>query len=242
MNLLNMILSKLYGWKRLFLIWWLCCISFSATAQLQDVKHNFAIGGNVGLNFSSMDFNPRVKQFTLMSKSFGFTSRYISEKYFKALCGAQIEVNFSERGWKENIDDGSNDTYYRRMKYVEVPFLMHIAFGKEYGFGGRFFINAGPQVSYFLSDAEVKSETWDTSNRPSGVTAQYDTPVAHKFEYGIVGGLGAELRTKAGNFLVEGRYYFGLSDVFGNTKKDYFGRSANMYMGARIAYLIDLIK
>ena len=58
----------------------------------------------------------------------------------------------------------------------------------------------------------------------------------------ITGGAGFELRTKAGNFIVEGRYYYALSDFFGNTKKDYFGRSAHMGPSIKVGYLFDITK
>ena len=48
---------------------------------------------------------------------------------------------------------------------------------------------------------------------------QHDKNVENKFDYGITGGAGLELRTKAGNFLVEGRYYYALSDFYKSTKK-----------------------
>jgi len=60
--------------------------------------------------------------------------------------------------------------------------------------------------------------------------------------YGITGGAGLELRTKAGNFLVEGRYYYALSDFYKSTKKDYFSRSAHGTIVAKITYLFDLKK
>ena len=48
--------------------------------------------------------------------------------------------------------------------------------------------------------------------------------------------------TKAGNFLVEGRYYYALSDFYNSTKKDYFSRSAHGVITAKITYLFDLRK
>ena len=47
---------------------------------------------------------------------------------------------------------------------------------------------------------------------------------------------------KAGNFLLEGRYFYALSDFFGNEKKDYFGRSANTTISIKLTYLFDITK
>ena len=56
------------------------------------------------------------------------------------------------------------------------------------------------------------------------------------------GGLGMELSTKAGHFLLEGRYYYGLADFWGSSKKDEFGRSGHSYMGVKLTYLFDITK
>ena len=48
--------------------------------------------------------------------------------------------------------------------------------------------------------------------------AVYGTKIQNKFDYGITGGGGVELRTKkAGSFIVEGRYYFALSEIYKTT-------------------------
>ena len=141
----------------------------------------------------------------------GVTMRYMSEKYFKMMCGVQMEINYSQRGWSEKIEDGSGNTYSRTMNYVEIPLLAHLAFGKDaLNRGVKFFINAGPQIGFFLSDKEEMSDNWDTSQRPNGVTEQYGKAVENKFDYGIAAGAGLELSTGIGHFLLEGRYYMGL--------------------------------
>lgn len=188
-------------------------------AQLQDPRHNLAIGINGGVNLSSVSFEPSIKEKTFLTPSFGVTIRYISERYLKMFCGIQAEINYSQRGWKENIDDGTGDTYQRSMNYVEVPLMAHLAFGKDKGYGARFVLNLGPQIGYLLGESEKKSEAWHPNERPSGVIWQYGKMAESKFDYGIVGGVGIEARTGIGNFLLEARYYFGLSDFYHSTKK-----------------------
>ena len=87
--------------------------------------------------------------------------------------------------------------------------------------------------------------------RPNGVIHQYGKEVENVigkwtfkicFDYGLLGGLGVELSTKAGHFLLEGRYYYGLGDFYHNAKKDEFGRSGHSYIGVRLTYLYDIIK
>ncbi len=72
---------------------------------------------------------------------------------------------------------------------------------------------------------------------------QYDLQVQKKFEYGLTGGAGLDLSTRSGHhFLLEGRYYYALSDIFKNSKKDPFGRSANGAILIKASYLFDIIK
>ena len=50
--------------------------------------------------------------------------------------------------------------------------------------------------------------------------------VEHKFDYGIAAGLGVEYTIpRVGHFLLEGRYYYGLGNIYGDTKRDYFASS-----------------
>lgn len=213
-----------------------------AQAQMGEQRHNFAIGVNGGVNLSSVQFMPNVKQKNLMGINGGFTARYISEKYFAMICGAQLEVNFSQRGWDEYYQDYPHMSYTRTMNYIEIPFLAHLAFGKERGL--QFFIHAGPEIAFLLGDSEKQSGDWDETLATGAhiETEQHGKAIDNKFDYGITGGAGIELRTKAGNFIVEGRYYYALSDFYKNTKKDYFDRSAHGIITAKITYLFDLGK
>jgi hypothetical protein len=228
------------------LIVWLAMSFFAIMpmmAQLGEVRNNLAVGINGGLNMSQVEFSPSIKQNTQNGMSLGVTARYMSEKYFNMLCGIQVELNYSQRGWNEKIEDGSENTYSRTMNYLEVPFLAHLAFGKDaIDSGAQFFLNLGPQFAFFLNEKENMSDNWDPSYRPNGVVQQYGKMVENKFDYGIVVGGGIELSTKVGHFLLEGRYYLGLSDFYKNTKKDEFGRSGHSFIGVRLTYLYDIIK
>jgi hypothetical protein len=224
----------------------LCLTLFLALpcqAQLGEERHNLAVGVNGGINMSQVDFMPKIKQSSHNGMSMGVTARYMCEKYFNMLCGIQAEINYSQRGWTEKIEDGSENSYDRTMNYLEIPLLAHLAFGKDaLDKGMRFFVNAGPQFSMFLSESENMSDNWDTSKRPNGVIQQYGKKVENNFDYGITGGAGMELSTKVGHFLLEGRYYYGLSDFWKSTKKDDFSRSGHSYIGIRMTYLFDIIK
>lgn len=231
--------------KRLLTILAIALITSSLYAQVGELRNNLAVGFNGGYNLSSVDFSPTIKQGLLPGYTGGVTMRYTSEKYFSLICAAQLELNFAQRGWSETIDDGTNNTYSRTTNYIEIPFFAHLGWGKEER-GLQFFVNAGPQIGLFLNDTErygfTQEYPWDTSQRPNNITEQYGKAVENLLEYGIAGGLGMELKSAIGNFIVEGRYFFGLSDMYGNAKADPFGRSANTTITAKITYLVDITK
>ena len=231
--------------KRLILPLLCILLGTASFAQVGKLRSNLAVGFNGGYNLSKVDFSPTIMQNLHPGRTGGLTLRYTTEKYFSLICAAQLEVNFAQRGWDEMIDDGSNNTYSRTTNYVEIPFLAHIGWGKEER-GLQFFINAGPQLGFYLSDSEhygfTEEYPWDISKRPNNIIEQYGREIENTLEYGIAGGAGLELKTGIGNFIIEGRYFFGLSDMFGNSKADPFGRSANTTITAKISYLIDITK
>lgn len=214
-------------------------LSLNVCAQIESPRNILEIGVAGGLNMSKMDVQPTIRQNLLNGINGGLSIRYTSEKYFKMICAAQLEVNFSQRGWDEDFDDETKNGYSRTLNYIEIPFFAHLAFGKEPR-GVQFFINLGPQIGFLISDSEDYKGEWAIESRPSTIQPIYGKEIQNKFEYGIAGGLGLELKTKAGNFFIEGRYYYGLSDIFSNSKTDDFGRSANTTIYARLGYSIPI--
>ena len=72
---------------------------------------------------------------------------------------------------------------------------------------------------------------------------QETMPVENKFDYGITGGIGLEYSHPViGHFMVEARYYYGLGNIYGNTKRDYFGRSNFGTIVVKGTYLFDIIR
>lgn len=235
---------------RHFLILVICSLFVAqASAQIGEARHTFSIGVGAGANLSSVGFDPTIKQKMLTTPAVSFIARITSEKYFKTLCALQAEVNLVQMGWKEDIynsaDEPLPDTYERHLTYLQVPLFARLSWGSESGL--MFAFMAGPQVGYCLSDTEERGNTWtlnDEGNpdRPNGLYAQYGYKIDHKFDYGITASLGLELNTRIGRFGLEGRYYYGLGDIYANGKKDTFGRSNNSSIAIRLSYLFDLHK
>lgn len=230
--------------KRQLLSLSLTAVCLAAQAQVGEARRDLAVGVSGGYVLNKVSFNPTIKQDFHPGTTFGLTVRYTCEKYFAALCALQAEVNYTGLGWKEKIET-STDTYERQINYVQVPLLANLGFGRERG-GAKGFLVLGPQIGFCMGEKEKRGGEWseETLNkRPNLVVEQYGRKVQRTFEYGLTGGLGLDVSTRSGHhFLLEGRYYYALSDIFKNSKKDPFGRSANGAIIAKASYLFDIIK
>jgi hypothetical protein len=192
-------------------------------------------GVNAGVTLSSVGFLPRVPQTMLVQGAGGLMARYISEKN----CGVQIELNYSLRGWKEQADTVAHfNRYSRSLAYIEMPIMTHFYFAL--GKRTRAIINLGPQIGYNIGEHVIEKEIVTPPSGEPVIPAYYDPSyrVHRKFDYGIVGGLGLEVRTGIGHFVLEGRYGYDLSDVFNNGRNDVFQSSHNQVIGIKLAYLI----
>ncbi|MBR3915578.1 MAG: PorT family protein [Bacteroidaceae bacterium] len=225
--------------KRTVTIIFTLLLAICVNAQVEQPRRKLEVGVTGGVNLNQMDFQPTIRQKQLLGINGGVFARYTSEKYFGMICAAQVELNFSQRGWTENFDDGTSNGYSRSLSYIEMPLLAHLSWGKEER-GLQFFVNLGPQFGFFLGDNEKYEGKWKANDRPESIRAIYGKEVENKFDYGITGGAGIELKTKIGSFFVEGRYYYGLSDIYKNSKTDEFGRSANQTITIRAGYAIRI--
>lgn len=215
--------------------------SLAAFSQVGEPRNDFSIGFTGGYTLNKMDFQPAIKQTMKGSPMIGFATRYICEKYFTAICGVQIEVQLNNLGWEELIEDGSGNTYKRDWYFIEVPILMQMGWGRERK-GFKFLFEAGPQLGMYMFGKEHRGGEWNTANRPNGVVYQYGKDPDNRFDYGIAAGMGVEFSSPIGHFQLQGRYYYGLGDIFDNSKRGDFGRSANQTIYAKLTYLFDIVR
>ena len=225
-----------------------------AAAQIGEHRDDLSVGVGGGYVLSSVNFTPRIPQGYHGGPTGGLAIRYVCEKYYSMICSVLAEVNYSSYGWKEDILDENDEKvintytqvpeeYSHTLNYVQLPIFAHLAWGKEQK-GFNFFVQAGPQFGLFLN--ESYSASFDV-NRPnlmdrSNMThEQYSKTVERKFDYGIAGGLGVEYSVpRIGHFLLEGRYYYGLGNIYNSTKRDYFGTSNHNAITIKMTYLFDL--
>ena len=228
-------------------------------AQVGEYRTDFAVGVNGGYMMNKISFQPDVPQNMMGGLTGGLSLRYTCEKYFKSICAIVAEVNYAKMGWKENIEDINNQPVYyvddtekqnplfyeRRINYIQIPVMARLGWGRERR-GFQAFFQIGPQVGIYMNESTntniVPGHGTQTA-RSSVVVAQETMPVEKKFDYGIAGGAGIEFsHPKVGHFLLEGRYYFGLGNIYGNTKQDYFGKSNHGTIVIKMSYLFDIVR
>ena len=235
------------------------CSLLATRAQVGEYRNDLAVGVSAGYMLSSVGFVPEVPQKQLGGMTGGVTFRYTCEKYFKSVCAIVAEVNLVQTGWKENIMDMDNQpvyyvndkekanplSYERHMKYVQVPIMARLGWGRERK-GLQGFIQLGPQIGFFLDESttsNLQPGIGTQTERSSKIVAQDTMAVQKKFDYGIAVGGGIEFsHPKVGHFILEGRYYYGLGDIYKNSKSDFFGRSNFGQIVIKATYLFDLIR
>ena len=215
----------------------LLLISLFACPSLFSQTHyqaNVAIGVKGGMDFSEVFFNPHVKQTFQPGVTAGVMVRYIEENHF----GLIGELNFAQRGWKENFEDAPFN-YSKDLDFIDLCFLAHVFFGRR----GRFFFNAGPQVGYYLGEhMKANFDPYEISKIPgfpvvNRINQQMTEPINIKIDYGISAGLGGEFNiNKKNSICVECRFYFGLANIFSTKRADYFNASNQMSLSATIGY------
>jgi hypothetical protein len=185
-------------------------------------------GVNIGNTYSKVNLASRLRvpQELLSQYSGGIAVRYISEEHF----GIYGELNFSQRGWKERSDSVHLNRFSRSLTYIELPIMTHIYFGM--GKRARVIFNIGPQIGYNIGEKIQEMLALD----PETAT-YYGLKVQQKFDYGLKGSIGFEFRTGIGSFILDGRYYFGLSDIYHNSRADIFQSSSNQVIGVNLSYL-----
>ena len=242
--------------NKILLVGLLVMHASAGLAQIGEHRSELAIGGGGGYALCKMGFMPEVPQQLHGGLIGGLTARYTSEKYFSSICAIVAELNYAQLGWKEDIltpkdepvinaTTGLAEQYERTISYVQVPVLARLGWGRERR-GLQAFIQAGPQVGFYLGESTKSNFDFASRNqaqRTSVVVSQDTMAVERKVDYGITAGAGIEYsHPRMGHLLLEGRYYYGLGDVYGNTKRDYFGRSNFGVIVLKLTYLFDIAR
>ncbi len=219
--------------RHLFILISLMCALCAAAES--HYKPHISVGAHAGMDMSRVSFSPSIEQKWQQGLTGGLQIRYAEER----LVGLLAEINFTQRGWKENFE-GTSLEYSRTANYISLPIMTHIYFGPS---RCKFFFNLGPEFSYMIS--ETTSTNFDVTNigalpewpEDPRMIEQLTTPIKNKFDYGICASFGVEFWVKPRHSVyLEGRYYFGLGNIFPSSKADTFGASRNMSISATLGY------
>jgi opacity protein-like surface antigen len=201
-------------------------------------NHNVSVGAKGGMTLSKVNFQSSVPQKMIGGMMLGASVRYINEKHF----GLIAELNFEQRGWNEDFEPLDFYSFKRQLSYLQLPLLTHIYFGSD---KVRFFFNAGPEIGVMIG--EKTSANFDYENALENEdfashfhpTDQFSLPVHSKFDYGISASLGLEVNVAPKHAInLEGRFYYGLNDIFRNHKSDPFQGSSSMSIMVTLGYNI----
>ena len=122
--------------------------------------------------------------------------------------------------------------------------MTHIFFG---GRNVKCFFNLGPQLCYMVGDAISSNFNYHDPGSVEGfITAnrtveQMGMEIKNRFDYGICAGVGVEFIVKRKHSLsLEGRYYYGLGNIFPASKKDYFSAARGNAIMITLGYAFRL--
>lgn len=200
---------------------------------------SISVGGKAGATLSRVNFNPTVQQTMLPGMTAGVMFRYIEEKNF----GLIAELNMTQRGWKENFEQ-SEYNYSHRFTYLELPIMTRIFFGNQRIKG---FFNLGPELNVMLGNGISSNFDYQEADRmdyfiqDTRHIEQMSLDINNRFDYGICAGAGMEINLNPKHsLLIEGRFYYGLTDVFPNHKTDIFSSSNSMTINLTLGYYYRL--
>ena len=217
---------------RYILFLFLLAISSTLVAQPRLRHPELYIGAHAGVMASSITFKPTVKGIDLLQSPLsingGLVVRYAAHK----VCALQLELNYMQRGWREMLPATATSPavdYRRQLDYIQLPLLMHLAFGNKF----RGFLNLGPQIGYCFRDTE-----YGTKNP---LYTHHYVPIQQPFDWGLAGGLGMYYRSnKIGTFQLEARFNYSLGSIFNNRITDYFTSANPMNLSINFAYLWEI--
>ncbi len=232
-------ISRLHFLVRMLSVAAVAFFTVAETSAQRTYEPHFDLGGKAGVTFSNMAFTPGIEQSMNQGVTVGLAARYTEEKLF----GLIGELKIFQSGWKEKFEE-TDFSYSRTLTYIQLPILTHIYFGSS-KFKG--FVNLGPYVSYMIGSSI--SSNFDYEN-PAAVEGfpienrhvnQMSMPIKNKFDYGILAGAGIEfIVKKRHSFILEGRYYYGLGNIFSAKKKDEFSASRGTTIEVTLGYLFRI--
>ena len=189
--------------------------------------HRLEVGLGYGQMEHTLDITPARDEENLRGANFGLALRYFDHP----LVGLQVELNYVQAGWREDLDEELEDPYERSVDYGEILLLTQLSPGRG---AVQPLLQAGPYLGLPLSDSEFIPAGFEipTTLPPS----YYDVELPRRLSYGLQAGLGLTVRLGPVRLQAEGRYLIGFSNVFktGETvaaisRRQGYGARAGLY-------------
>lgn len=225
--------------KLSFLLFLIICLAGAASAQTLYKPH-VHVGAQAGVALSQQSFNPKIEQKFHQGMIFGASFRYAEERHV----GLMAQLNLTQRGWEEKYEETPQFKYSRTLTYLELPIMTHIFFGSR---KVKCFFNLGPQLCYMIGSSINSNFDYNNINSIPGfptsnrTNEQLGMKISNRFDYGICGGIGMELIIKKRHsVMLEGRYYYGLGNIYPSSKKDYFNASRGNAITISLGYMFRI--
>ncbi len=209
-----------------------CCHVLTAQTRIPREVHLGVVGG---ANISEYTFHPRVTQRYTGSYTMGVAARYIEETYF----GLQAELLLTERGYADLYEPNPDEwVFERKLLYFEMPIMAHVYF--PMGKRNEIALDLGPKIAWFLTD-RINSNLPDNYGQSGlsigNVYLHHEKPIEKSFDYGLQFGLGYEFKINSVlSAQLTGRYYFGLGNLWPDSKADDFEQASNSSFQISLAF------
>lgn len=186
--------------------------SLSVFGQLRHEQQS-QIGVRLGVNFTSIDDGmDQLEGIDEEPRMPRINAGLAASFWMNDIVAFAPELNYSQRGFQLEANNNASSplttggTYTTRYNYVEVPLLLRATFGQQLVRG---YVNLGPSVSYLLSGKEKEETALGTME----TSIDTEDKKYNLFEVGAAAGGGVHFNTQAGSFMLDFRYYTGLTDI-----------------------------
>lgn len=193
----------------------LTILAISILGLTSSLSAQHYVGVRGGWGGGSARFFPQRE----MGYEWGLPSAGISYKFYsntKYVGAIELDLQYMSRGFMYDFERKGDESYHRRVNSIDLPFMWqpHIYMFNRHA---RFFINLGVQFSY-----NIDSE-YSIVSKQNGVLESGDYPLSltrdNRLGYGLCGGAGFGVFIGRFELALEGRYYYGYSDILRNSTK-----------------------
>ncbi len=186
--------------KKIFFLFLLTCPTF-LFAQLE-------LGMRFGLNMAKADLQNTDGDLIEAARRNGINVGAFANIQVGNIIALQPEITFSQKGFKPsftNIDSASTVS----TDYLDMPLMIEAGF--KLSNRARFFVNAGPNVSYLINAEEefYNATNGETTTSPFDI----DNEEIERLDIGVNFGGGFSVRARRWKYTLDVRYNMGLKEI-----------------------------